>query len=238
VLIVDTYNVLHTTGVLPPHLAGLDVPSLAALVAGGRYARQKTLLVCDGPAPDESLHADSAVRSWGDERVRIVYAGAGRDADGLIEDLVQRFGGQRTITLVSSDRRLRRAANTWKCKHLSAPEFLDTLPRDYEKHAPGRGLPKRPAFATDLPLPPEVARVWMREMGVSPDGNAPPPPRAKPKSPTSSAGPARTPPAPASRDPRAWPEAISAEDLDMERWLRASGEPPKRPPEPKRRTKR
>ncbi|HMN97297.1 MAG TPA: NYN domain-containing protein [Phycisphaerales bacterium] len=50
-LIVDTYNVLHVTGVLPPALAGLDVDRLAVLIAQSRYRWETTWLVCDGARP-------------------------------------------------------------------------------------------------------------------------------------------------------------------------------------------
>ena len=54
-LLVDTWNVLHQMGVLPPDLAGLGVGELASLLSKGRWNRDRISLVCDGtPPPDGS----------------------------------------------------------------------------------------------------------------------------------------------------------------------------------------
>ena len=50
-VIVDTMNALHKTGVLPPDLAGMDVPGLVQALSRGRWARNQVLLVCDGNPP-------------------------------------------------------------------------------------------------------------------------------------------------------------------------------------------
>lgn len=252
-LIVDTYNVLHITGVLPPHLAGPDVEQLAELVGLSRYRKGKTLLVCDGAPAGDAPPGDSAVRAWEKDsaRLRIVYAGAGVEADDLIETLVHRFGGQRTITVVSSDRRLRRNSNTWKCKHLSGEEWLHQLAFDNEHGRHASRAIKRPRFATDLPLTPSVAELWMREMGVAEVVEEAAPVRQKPaaKSPEPKPEPE---PKPAVRPPvspekpavkqAVKPPARSVEaridpligmdaaDLDMERWLMLGPDPKPRAP--------
>ena len=49
--IKDAYNVLHVTGILPPEIAGPDLPALARLVARSRYTDRACWLVCDGAPP-------------------------------------------------------------------------------------------------------------------------------------------------------------------------------------------
>jgi hypothetical protein len=80
-LLIDAFNVLHVTGVLPPHLAGLDVQGLVRLIGISRYARRKLLLVCDGAPPRQ--HAARAAHS---DDPRIIYAGTRLKADDLIRD--------------------------------------------------------------------------------------------------------------------------------------------------------
>ncbi len=112
-LLIDVYNVLHTTGVLPPDLAGMDVPELAKLSLAGRYARLEIILVCDGtgggassrgidqyrqtggsgiirPAGDRSHHSGRTGRRG---TVAVVYAGKGMEADTVI-DIMIRGGGR------------------------------------------------------------------------------------------------------------------------------------------------
>ena len=61
-LLVDACNVLHVTGVLPPHLAVGEPAELAALVLRSRYARDRVTLVCDGARPQvQSVAHDGGV---------------------------------------------------------------------------------------------------------------------------------------------------------------------------------
>ncbi len=178
-LLVDVYNVLHVTGVLPPHLAGIDVDGLADLIDASRYARQKALLICDGHGAPLATDAIATARIRGREArvedfVGVLFAGRGRDADTVIESLIKRFGGQKTITVVSSDRRIARAAKGAGCRWLRSEEFLAQLAHDAERTRPE---PRRPGFATDLPLTPAETRAWADAMGIKLDEpQAPQPP--------------------------------------------------------------
>ena len=40
-LIVDTYNVTHVVGILPPDLAGIDTLGLIRLLANSRFQREQ-----------------------------------------------------------------------------------------------------------------------------------------------------------------------------------------------------
>ncbi|MFM1822758.1 MAG: YacP-like domain, partial [Planctomycetota bacterium] len=97
-LIIDTYNVLHVEGVLPAHLAGLDVDGLARLIGASRFAADAVWLVCDG--------SSQRARRMG--RVVIEPAGAGRSADDHIADWLAAHSAPRRVTLVTSDRAVAR----------------------------------------------------------------------------------------------------------------------------------
>ncbi|MEO0632054.1 MAG: NYN domain-containing protein, partial [Planctomycetota bacterium] len=112
-LLVDTYNVLHT----PAALRSLhDEPTpghLAVLVAASRYRRDRAVLICDGSPHPEHLGPSAEQRAefrYRVEGVEIVYAGPGRDADSLIEQWIARDSAPRRLKIVSNDRRLIRAA--------------------------------------------------------------------------------------------------------------------------------
>ena len=153
-LVVDVYNVLHVTGVLPPEIAGPDAPALARLVARSRYRGRGAVLVCDGtPKPGERGDPD-----WGGG-IRLVHAGRGRDADGLIERLISEHTAPRRLLVVSDDRRLRTAARRRRAGWLGSAAFLGHLAEDAtsSRGAPG---PEKPG-----PLDPEETDAWLREFG-------------------------------------------------------------------------
>jgi hypothetical protein len=121
-LLVDTYNVLHVVGVLPPDLAGLDPHTLATLISTSRYAHDSPRLICDGtPRPGIPPSVGP---------VRIQYAGGGIKADDLIATLVDASSAPRRLTIVSTDRQVTTHAARRKCKVLTSEEFLAHLAAD------------------------------------------------------------------------------------------------------------
>lgn len=156
-LVVDTYNVLHTTGVLPPDLAGLDVPGLVRLLGESRFSRRATTLVCDGGGA-----GGSGVRMG---HVKVLFSGDHREADDLIERLIERFSHGRALTVVSSDRRLRKAARRRGAESVASADFLAMLADD---HGGGRAADGPPVFTTEIPLDRYSVDHWMREFGLEP----------------------------------------------------------------------
>lgn len=158
-LLVDAYNAIHVTGVLPPHLAGIDAPALAELVSGSRWGRGKALLVCDGTRP----------RGWPRAvgGVELRFAGPGRDADTLIERLLRDSPDPRRVTVVSSDQRLRRAAKRAGAASITSEGFLAQLASDID--APKARAVSPAAGKPEVPLDPYALRRWLEEFGLGPD---------------------------------------------------------------------
>lgn len=193
-LIIDVYNVLHTTGILPPDIAGLDVEGLRKLIAISRYRDQYSLLVCDGTGDiDQYTGFTSSVRSpyafmhFSDlpigsgagkdmldgvndsdtsskelNRITILYAGRGRDADSLIEKLISDNSAPHRLTVVSSDHRIKRAAQKRKSYTINSEAFLQRLAHDHAQYQ--RGL-SRPAKAYEVPLDMEAIHWWLLQFG-------------------------------------------------------------------------
>lgn len=233
-LLVDTYNVLHHP------LAHRELPGdagpaeLAALIAAGRHRRSKAVLVCDGmPRGMGPLAHRCAELRFQVEHAEVIYAGPGRDADALIERLIEAESAPRRMSVVSSDRRLQRAARRRRARVIPSDDFLASLIRDLDK-AKARWL--RPAFTTEVPLSPGAIRYWkdlfrIDEADLPPEAMASIPqpqaprlsatPAAKP-APASPPGPVR-PPEPI--DPvllealREWGGKLHLDDLDMSKWL-------------------
>jgi len=211
-LLVDVYNVLHVTGVLPPDLAGLEVAELAKLIAAGRYNRLEVVLVCDGTGGGMARagvdpwrqsggrgvrrHGEPASRRHG--TVSIVYAGAGMEADSIIEFMIRGAGWRSAPTrpgrrwedapagrssggihgksiVVSSDRRVRSAARRAGARSVLSEDFLQQLVDDWRRPAggarkPSAGADDRPGFARKTPLDRYSVEEWMLEFGFGVDG--------------------------------------------------------------------
>jgi hypothetical protein len=223
-LLIDAYNALHVTGVLPPDLAGPDVRGLADLVARSRWRAAGAVLVCDGPGPGGPKRLTPIEGA----AIEIRYAGAGRDADSLIELLLERHTAPRRVTVVSSDNRLKAAAKRRKARWMPSEAFLSRLASD-ARRPDRRGPDPRRAAEQAVPLDPGSVANWIRAFGLSPadlERKSRESPRVRKTRPSPPA-PAPVPPPPAGDDEasllreamREWPGRIDPDDLDMRRWL-------------------
>lgn len=170
-LLVDAYNVLHVQGVLPAHLAGMEVDGLARLLGVSRYARGRIVLVCDGAPPRTSIGGGKKVAGRSGRAshptasgVEIVHAGGGHDADSYIEDFLERDSASRRWTVVSSDHRVQRAAITAGSRVLESTVFLRQLVQDDARPAPT----PHPRLIHKIPLAGLDVSLWIREFGVDP----------------------------------------------------------------------
>lgn len=167
-LLIDAYNVLH----LPEAQRlgqGLGLEGLCDLIRTSRFGGQRVLLVCDGvppaglgrgAAPGDARGGPSTRRRAGG--VELIFSGPDRSADDELEDRL-RAGGGAGVTVVSDDRRVRRAASRAKATSLGSGAFLSRLVADRER-AGRRALP---SFARDIPLDRYSTAHWMREFGLS-----------------------------------------------------------------------
>lgn len=248
-LLVDTYNVLHTAGVLPPHLAGIEVDGLARLLARSRYAPRRKILVCDGQ-PRSAALLDSGkplVSRAVLHGSQVLYAGSGRSADDLIERLLESDPAPRRLLVVSTDRRIRRAASRRGADSIPSSLLLEHLAADDAR--PPKTLD--PPWVHEIPLDPFAVRHWMDEIDLDaptlaaleaeaaraplPDGakpapfDPPPPPAVTParrERPPSKPREPNFPSAPRGlADPelidllRSMPGIAQPDELDMARWL-------------------
>ncbi len=165
-LIIDTYNLLHVVGVLPPDLAGLGIDDLMDLILRSRYRREKTILVCDGEKPPNAPRPRDGIK--------IHYSGIKRSADDLITHQVQQSSSPRRLIVVSSDREIQRAAAKRRCKVLSSGEFLANLAADAQ--SPDSQLPDQ--TKPDVPLKESQVGLWAKLFQLDP--NAPPPEDVQP----------------------------------------------------------
>lgn len=180
-LVIDAYNVLHTTGILPRDIAGLDLDGLIRLIGQGRFAGRRIMLVCDGlpasrqpfgqPAPGTGglalihgragSHGQALSVSHG-RSIEILYSGQA-EADAIIEDLVEKAHRTQHPMVISSDRRVQTAAKRRRFGIMSAEKFLHQLSEDH-RHA-GNSRPAAPSPRELVPLESNLVRLWSRALG-------------------------------------------------------------------------
>ena len=127
-LLIDTCNVLHRTGVLPPEMAGIDEESLAKLIRGSRYRNHKSILICDGNARSLS----GGLRGHSNGLIQFKFSGQAQSADTLILGLVERSNSPKRLIVVSSDREIQVHARRRRCQIIDADRFLSQLTNDHQ----------------------------------------------------------------------------------------------------------
>lgn len=230
-IIVDAYNLLNVQGVLPAHLAGPGLLELVALIGQSRHASERILLVCDGhlstmPIPKPAAGRDPVRVEFGG--VELIFSGSGTEADDVIEALLAHHSGSNSLMMVSSDRRLVRAAKKVGAQPMSSPAFLRRLALDTDRKV----KPAIPEFARKTPLDRASLSFWMAEFGLGePTFEESVPEASKPERPDpptdvdqgqqySRLGEPTYPDAMLLRLIKESRLSIDPVDLDMERWLK------------------
>lgn len=152
-LIIDTYNVLHVTGVLPGELAVGSPEELARLIERSRFEREAVWLMCDG-VPRGAARVG---------RIVIEGSGPGRTADEHIADFLARSTAPRRITVVTSDRAIVRSARARGAEVIASDAFLAMLADDARRKSSSR---TKTTAAADprrsVPLGEREITGWMR----------------------------------------------------------------------------
>ena len=178
-LLIDGYNVLHCTHVLPDRWSEVGVVGLCRLIdrAGPRGGAR---VVCDGAPPAAaSLGACEGGLRQSIGAVKLIFAGGGHDADPLIESMIEEEAAPRQLMVVSNDRRLQVAARRRGAGIVSSEEFLRRLagalrPRSGRADAKPTSEPEvdawmqRFGFDENCGTPAELdseTSYWLREFG-------------------------------------------------------------------------
>lgn len=182
-LLIDGYNLLHVTGIFgggegPGTFQRTREALLNFLAASlDEDERTTTTVVFDAAEappglPDTLVHKQLQVR----------YARDYPDADSLIEELIEAFPAPRTLLVVSSDRRIQRAARRRRAKFAESDAWYAELwqRRTAARQHLHQTIPEKPIGQL---TPAEVA-YWVAEFSKgdlpempprNPTADAPPP---------------------------------------------------------------
>ncbi len=167
-VVLDAYNVLHVTGVLPPDLAGLDPLDLAKVVSNSRFRTDGVWMVFDG-MPDNVV--GPATRWLEDGRPAPVrheatimhFSGPRSSADAVISELVEQSTAPPRLTIVSSDHAVQRHARRRKCRVMESAEFLRLIVVDHQQG----GARDPVAFRPIAPLSKAQVEAWLKWFGYN-----------------------------------------------------------------------
>ncbi len=151
--IIDGYNLMHAAGLVRGKLIGKQLEG-ARLRLLKRLAyqmskeqRAATTVVFDA----KTLLAVSS-REELLEGIRVLFPEPGHEADELIEEMIAQDPQPRQLRIVSSDRRLHRAARERLATAINSDRYLDEL--DERRAAPAEGQTS-PASRPPVPIPKE-----------------------------------------------------------------------------------
>lgn len=165
-VIIDGYNLMHAAGFARERYGpgGLER-------AREQFLRTLISMITPEMQPRTTVVFD-AFDSPGNEHrrsrrdgVTVLFAGAGGDADSLIETLIAEHSAPRQVRVVSDDRRLKRAARKRKARPWNSLDYWERLTDHAERVSQSpRESQVAPEKFEGQPAPAEV-RHWLKVFG-------------------------------------------------------------------------
>jgi predicted RNA-binding protein with PIN domain len=166
--LIDGYNLMHAAGAA----GGKEVSGEAfrrrrrrflkmlADALGSERARETTI-VFDASSPPGDFELESTYNS-----MRVIFALGDENADARIEQMIAQHSAPKSLTVVSTDHRIRRAATRRKAKAVTADKFLELLERlqnEKQREQTHQEPPGGRDSARELPLSSNEAAYWLGE---------------------------------------------------------------------------
>ena len=129
--IIDGHNLLHTVYKLDGDSGAISDVGLCRIL--GMYftlTGEKGEMIFDGTGPPEKSGFDNI------SNLEVFFAGIGTDADTVIEDKISASTAPKRLTIVSSDRRLRKAARTRKATSMKSDVFWNDVLKQLGRKRP------------------------------------------------------------------------------------------------------
>ena len=157
----DGYNVYHAARKLSEEWAHITVSSMCLLVGEDmRIVRDCAIVAFDGHRPKGRIEQDQLPGC-----IKILYSGSKSDADSLIEQLIKENTAPKRLVVVSSDRRIIKAARRRRAKSLGSAEYLFEM---LKRHDRPPAKPKEP-WEKQHGVPEGQLRGWLEMFGIDPD---------------------------------------------------------------------
>jgi hypothetical protein len=157
VLLVDGYNLLRAVQNMSEQTAGVADTQICHIIS--RYLgikRSKGAIIFDGIGPrDKSVFNNIA-------NLEVVFSGRNKEADDVIEKLVLANSAPRSMIIVSSDRRIKAAANKRKATAIDSIDFWLEMLKTIDKKAKKKSEPAGKYFG----ISEAETEYWLRLFGL------------------------------------------------------------------------
>ncbi len=127
-VIIDGHNLLRSIQKAFEDFESITAVRLCQIV--GRFLKlmgEKGEIVFDGTGPRDKSGFDNI------SNLEVFFAGIGMDADTVIEDKIKASTAPRRLTVVSSDRRLRKAARARKAISVKSELFWNSVQKQLSR---------------------------------------------------------------------------------------------------------
>ncbi|MHC5075696.1 MAG: NYN domain-containing protein [Planctomycetota bacterium] len=155
--IIDGYNLLHSIHQTSEDWEAVGDIRLCHIL--GRYfqlIRENGCIVFDGKGPPEKSRFENI------DRLEVLFTGLATDADTVIENKIQSDSAPKGLTIVSSDRRIRRAAALRKATAVKSDAFWQALRSQMSQKQKGKTEPA----AKRKGLNQSETKQWMKYFGI------------------------------------------------------------------------
>ena len=155
-IVIDGYNLLHSIRKVSEDSESIGDVQLCWIV--DRYLKlvgDKGQIIFDGIGPPDK----SGFENIGN--LEVLFSGRNKDADTVIEDKVRASTAPKRLTIVSSDRRLRRAAQARKAPAIKSEDFWNNI----QKRLRRKKTRKEPAEKR-RGLTESETKQWLKIFGI------------------------------------------------------------------------
>jgi predicted RNA-binding protein with PIN domain len=154
-IIIDGHNLLHSICAVSKDSKVLNELQLCSIIS--RYLKQNSEsgeIIFDGTGPRDKSGFDNL------SNLEVIFSGPDT-ADTIIEDKIKASTAPKRLTIVSSDRRLRRAAQARKATAVKSDDFW----RDVQKQLQRKRAAKEPEEKR-LGLTESETEQWLDFFGI------------------------------------------------------------------------
>jgi len=157
VLIIDGYNLLRTVQNLTEHSSEITDVQICQIINDYLYrTKKKGSLVFDGIGPRDKSPFNNLFC------LEIIFSGTSREADDIIETMIVESSAPKSLIVVSSDRRIKRAAEKKKATAVDCVDFWTEILKQLEKKRKRKMEPQ----AKFTGITEAETEYWLREFGL------------------------------------------------------------------------
>jgi predicted RNA-binding protein with PIN domain len=155
-LLIDGYNLLHSVRSLLDQSAEITDDQLCRVIGEYLYrTKGKGSIIFDGTGPKDKSVFNNLFN------LEVVFSGPNREADDVIEKLIQQNTAPRNLSVISSDRRIKQAAEKRKATPVDCVDFWMKVLKQIEKKQKQQAEPQEKFIG----LTNAETEYWLREFG-------------------------------------------------------------------------